>query len=52
VGAARATNAIYFLPLVAVVLGVAVLGETVAAIALAGVALVLAGAWIASRREG
>jgi len=52
VGAPRASIAIYFLPLVAVVLGVAVLGETVAAIALAGVALVLAGAWIASRREG
>jgi drug/metabolite transporter (DMT)-like permease len=52
VGAPRASIAIYFLPLVAVVLGVAVLGETVAPLALVGVALVLVGAWIASRREG
>ncbi len=51
VGAPRASIAIYFLPLVAVVLGVVVLGESVAPIALAGVALVLVGAWIASRRE-
>jgi drug/metabolite transporter (DMT)-like permease len=51
VGAPRASIAIYFLPLVAVILGILVLGETVAPIALAGVALVLAGAWIASRRE-
>jgi drug/metabolite transporter (DMT)-like permease len=51
VGAPRASIAIYFLPLVAVVLGVVVLGESVAPMALAGVALVLVGAWIASRRE-
>lgn len=51
VGAPRASIAIYFLPLVAVVLGVIVLGETVAPIALVGVVLVLIGAWIASRRE-
>jgi drug/metabolite transporter (DMT)-like permease len=51
VGAPRASIAIYFLPIVAVVLGVAVLGESVAPIALVGVALVLVGAWIASRRE-
>ena len=48
----RASIAIYFLPLVAVALGIVVLGETVAPIALAGVVLVLVGAWIASRREG
>ena len=52
VGAPRASIAIYFLPIVAVILGVGVLGETVAPIALAGVVLVLVGAWIASRREG
>ena len=52
VGAPRASIAIYFLPVVAVVLGVVVLGETVAPVALAGVALVLVGAWMASRREG
>lgn len=52
VGGPRASIAIYFLPLVAIVLGVAILGESVAPIAIAGIALVLAGAWIASRREG
>jgi drug/metabolite transporter (DMT)-like permease len=51
VGAPRASIAIYFLPLVAVVLGVGILGESVAPLALVGVALVLVGAWIASRRE-
>jgi drug/metabolite transporter (DMT)-like permease len=51
VGGPRASVAIYFLPIVAIVLGVAVLGETVEAIAVAGVLLVMAGAWIASRRE-
>jgi drug/metabolite transporter (DMT)-like permease len=51
VGGPRASIAIYFLPLVAIALGVAVLGETVAPVAMAGVLLVMAGAWIASRRE-
>jgi drug/metabolite transporter (DMT)-like permease len=51
VGAPRASVAIYFLPVVAIVLGVLVLGETVEPIALVGVLLVMAGAWIASRRE-
>jgi drug/metabolite transporter (DMT)-like permease len=51
VGGPRASVAIYFLPVVAIVLGVLVLGETVAPIAMAGVLLVMAGAWIASRRE-
>jgi len=51
VGGPRASIAIYFLPLVAIVLGVLVLSESVAPIALAGVGLVMAGAWIASRRE-
>jgi drug/metabolite transporter (DMT)-like permease len=51
VGGARASIAIYFLPLVAIVLGVIVLSETVEAVALMGVAVILAGAWIASRRE-
>lgn len=51
VGGPRASIAIYFLPLGAVVLGYFVLGEAIAPIAIAGVALVLAGAWIASRRE-
>jgi drug/metabolite transporter (DMT)-like permease len=51
VGGPRASVAIYFLPIVAIVLGVLVLGESVEAIAMAGVLLVMAGAWIASRRE-
>jgi drug/metabolite transporter (DMT)-like permease len=51
VGGPRASIAIYFLPLVAILLGVIVLGERVAPIALVGVGLVMAGAWIASRRE-
>jgi drug/metabolite transporter (DMT)-like permease len=52
VGAARASIAIYFLPIVAVILGVVVLGETIEPIAMAGIALVLVGAWVTSRREG
>jgi drug/metabolite transporter (DMT)-like permease len=51
VGGPRAAIAIYFLPLVSIVLGVALLDETVFQIALVGVGLVLAGAWIASRGE-
>jgi len=51
VGGPRASIAIYFLPLVAIALGVLILDETVAPIALVGVGLVMAGAWIASRRE-
>ncbi|MEX1335472.1 MAG: DMT family transporter, partial [Candidatus Limnocylindrales bacterium] len=51
VGGPRASVAIYFLPIVAIVLGVLILGESVEAIAVAGVPLVMAGAWIASRRE-
>jgi drug/metabolite transporter (DMT)-like permease len=51
VGGPRASIAIYFLPLVAIILGVLVLGETVAPIALAGVGLIMSGAWIASRKE-
>jgi drug/metabolite transporter (DMT)-like permease len=51
VGGPRASVAIYFLPIVAIVLGVLILGETVEPIALAGVLLVMVGAWIASRRE-
>lgn len=52
VGADRSSVTIYFPPLIAIVLGVLFLGESVHPAALAGVALVLAGAWITSRREG
>lgn len=50
-GAARGSVAIYFVPVVAIILGVAFRGEQVAPIALAGTALVVLGAWLASRRE-
>ena len=43
VGGPRASVAIYFLPIVAIVLGVVVLSETVESIALVGVGVVLAG---------
>ena len=52
VGAARGSIAVYFVPLVAIALGVAFLGETVGAVAIAGTLLVLAGAWLTSRRVG
>jgi drug/metabolite transporter (DMT)-like permease len=51
VGGPRASIAIYFLPLVAIVLGVFVLGESIARVALVGIGVIIAGAWIASRRE-
>ncbi|MGH9167157.1 MAG: DMT family transporter, partial [Acidimicrobiia bacterium] len=51
VGAARGSIPIYFLPVVAIVLGVAFRHETVAVISLAGTALVLLGAYLTSRRE-
>jgi drug/metabolite transporter (DMT)-like permease len=51
-GPTRGALPIYFLPVVALVLGVAVRHERIAPVALAGVALVIAGAWLSSRREG
>lgn len=51
VGATRGSVAIYFLPVVAIVLGVAVRGEQVHPGSLLGTALVLAGAYLASRPE-
>jgi drug/metabolite transporter (DMT)-like permease len=51
VGGPRGTVAIYFVPIVAIALGVVLLGEALEPLALVGTALVLAGAWIASRRE-
>jgi drug/metabolite transporter (DMT)-like permease len=51
-GASRGAVAIYFTPVVAIVLGVAVRGETVAALSVVGAVLVIAGAWLTSRREG
>jgi drug/metabolite transporter (DMT)-like permease len=50
-GAARGAVAIYFLPLVAAILGVVFREETIAGISLVGTALVLGGAWLTSRSE-
>ncbi|MCZ7534281.1 MAG: DMT family transporter [Acidimicrobiia bacterium] len=51
VGAARSSIAIYFVPIVAIILGVAVLDESIKPAAIIGTALVLIGAAIASRKE-
>ena len=51
VGATRGSVATYFIPIVAIGLGVAFRGEQVTIWALAGTALVLAGAWLASRAD-
>ena len=51
VGAPRGSVAIYFVPVVAIILGVSLLGEQVTLSALIGTALVLIGAWLTSRRE-
>jgi drug/metabolite transporter (DMT)-like permease len=51
VGGPRATFITYVIPVVSLVLGAVFLSETVTAAALAGVALILGGAGLASRRE-
>jgi drug/metabolite transporter (DMT)-like permease len=50
VGGPRGSIAIYFTPIVAIALGVSLLGEELHPLALVGSALVIAGAWITSRR--
>lgn len=50
-GASRGSIAIYFVPIVAIVLGVVALNETVHVLALVGTALVLVGAALTSRRD-
>ncbi len=50
-GATRGSIAIYFVPIVAIALGVVVLDERIELIAILGMVLVLAGAWFASRKE-
>jgi drug/metabolite transporter (DMT)-like permease len=49
VGGPRGSVAIYFVPIVAIALGVLLLGEALAPVAVAGTGLVLLGAWITSR---
>ncbi|MEA3502630.1 MAG: DMT family transporter [Actinomycetota bacterium] len=51
VGGTRGSIAIYFVPVVAIVLGVVVRGDAVEPAAVAGTVLVLVGAWVASRRD-
>jgi drug/metabolite transporter (DMT)-like permease len=50
-GATRGAVAIYFIPVVALILGVTVRGELVSPVSLVGVALVILGAVLTSRRE-
>jgi drug/metabolite transporter (DMT)-like permease len=50
-GPVRGALPIYFLPIVAMLLGVLVRHEQIPALAIAGVALVIAGAWLSSRKE-
>jgi drug/metabolite transporter (DMT)-like permease len=51
VGPSRGAITIYFVPIVAVVLGAVVRDESIAALSLAGTALVLVGAYLASRNQ-
>lgn len=51
VGAARGSVAIYFIPVVAIVLGIVFLSEEPSPISLAGAALVILGAYVTSRRD-
>ncbi|MGH2637086.1 MAG: DMT family transporter [Actinomycetota bacterium] len=51
VGSTRGSFATYLIPVVATILGITVRGEEVAAVAVVGVVLVIAGALLASRRE-
>lgn len=50
-GAATASVITYVMPVVALVLGVAVLGESITGGAIAGLVLIAAGAWLATRRQ-
>jgi len=51
VGSSRASFATYLIPVVALVLGAVFLDETVQALSIGGIVLVIAGAMMASRRE-
>lgn len=51
VGSARASFATYLIPVVAMILGAVFRDDEITAIAVAGIALVIAGALLASRRE-
>ena len=51
VGATRGAVTIYFVPVVAIVLGALLLDESIELAAILGTALVLAGAFLTSRQE-
>ena len=51
VGASRGSVTIYFVPVVAIVLGALVRDESIAAIALLGTAMVIGGAFLTSRKQ-
>lgn len=51
VGASRGSVSTYFIPIVAILLGVFILNEQVTTISFLGMALVLMGAWLTSRGE-
>ena len=51
VGAARGSVTIYFVPIVAIILGAVVRDESIAAIALVGTAMVIGGAFLTSRKQ-
>ncbi len=51
VGATRASVTVYITPIVAILLGVAVLDEPLAALSLVGSVVVLVGAWLSSRAD-
>lgn len=51
VGSTRGSFATYLIPVVATILGIVVRGEDIALVAIAGVALVIGGAGLASRKE-
>jgi hypothetical protein len=50
-GATRASDTAYFIPVVALVLGVLVRGEHVAALSVIGSGVLLAGAWVMRRAQ-
>ncbi len=50
-GATRGSIATYFVPIVALILGVGLRDESASQLALGGIALILVGAWLTSRQE-
>ena len=50
-GATRGSVAVYFIPVVAIILGVTLRTESVALASIIGITLVTGGAWLTSRRE-